>query len=69
MEGDYEQKVQDLSAEKEVLGKEKVEKEKEAQVLLRDIKRFKEQVLTNRVFSPFTVSQLTRPALCHPQHR
>ncbi|KAJ8282936.1 hypothetical protein COCON_G00054550 [Conger conger] len=44
MEGDYEQKVQNLSSEKEVLGKEKVEKEKEAQLLLKDIKRFKEQI-------------------------
>ncbi|KAJ8246895.1 hypothetical protein GJAV_G00256550 [Gymnothorax javanicus] len=44
MEGDYEQKVQDLSKEKDLLGQEKLEKEKEAQNLLRDIARFKEQV-------------------------
>ncbi|XP_064181294.1 protein diaphanous homolog 1-like [Anguilla rostrata] len=44
MEGDYEQKVLDLSADKDVLGKEKAEKEKEIQTLLSDINRLKEQI-------------------------
>ncbi|KAJ8337896.1 hypothetical protein SKAU_G00368620 [Synaphobranchus kaupii] len=44
MEGDYEQKVLELSADKDVLGKEKAEREKENQNLLNDIKRFKEKI-------------------------
>nr|XP_023698655.1 protein diaphanous homolog 1 isoform X2 [Paramormyrops kingsleyae] len=44
MEGDYDQKVQDLSSEKEHLGQEKLEKEKENQKLLEDIIQLKEQI-------------------------
>lgn len=45
MEGDYEQKVQELSAEKEAIGKEKVGKEKENQELCGEISQLKEKVL------------------------
>ncbi|XP_049330692.1 protein diaphanous homolog 1 isoform X2 [Astyanax mexicanus] len=44
MEGDYEQKVQELSTDKEALGNEKVEKEKENQALSGEIGQLKEQV-------------------------
>ncbi|XP_060759615.1 protein diaphanous homolog 1 [Neoarius graeffei] len=44
MESDYEQKVQDLSAEKEALGNEKVDKEKENQGLHGEIGQLKEQI-------------------------
>ncbi|GAA6092905.1 protein diaphanous homolog 1 isoform X1 [Tachysurus ichikawai] len=44
MEGDYEQKVQELSAEKEAIGKEKVGKEKENQELCGEISQLKEKV-------------------------
>uniref|UniRef100_A0A8B9GXB6 Diaphanous related formin 1 n=1 Tax=Astyanax mexicanus TaxID=7994 RepID=A0A8B9GXB6_ASTMX len=46
MEGDYEQKVQELSTDKEALGNEKVEKEKENQALSGEIGQLKEQVLS-----------------------
>lgn len=45
MEGDYEQKVQELSAEKETLGNEKVVKEKENQGLHGEISQLKGKVL------------------------
>ncbi|XP_066524903.1 protein diaphanous homolog 1 [Hoplias malabaricus] len=44
LEGDYEQKVQDLSAEKEVLGNEKTEKDKENQILSGEINELKEKI-------------------------
>lgn len=44
MEGDYEQKVQELSAEKETIGIEKVGKEKENQGLRGEIGQLKEKV-------------------------
>ncbi|XP_027029138.1 protein diaphanous homolog 1 isoform X2 [Tachysurus fulvidraco] len=44
MEGNYEQKVQELSAEKEAIGKEKVGKEKENQELCGEISQLKEKV-------------------------
>uniref|UniRef100_A0AAR2JCZ5 Diaphanous related formin 1 n=1 Tax=Pygocentrus nattereri TaxID=42514 RepID=A0AAR2JCZ5_PYGNA len=44
MEGDYEQKVQELSTEKEVIGSEKTEKEKENQTLCCEISQLKEKV-------------------------
>ncbi|KAI1898607.1 hypothetical protein AGOR_G00074130, partial [Albula goreensis] len=44
MEGDYEQKVQELSAEKDVLGMEKVEREKENQTLLNEVTQLKEKI-------------------------
>uniref|UniRef100_A0A8C9TFJ2 Diaphanous related formin 1 n=1 Tax=Scleropages formosus TaxID=113540 RepID=A0A8C9TFJ2_SCLFO len=46
MESDYEQRVLDLSAEKDQLGTEKVEKEKENQKLLDEVNILKEQVVT-----------------------
>ncbi|KPP63107.1 hypothetical protein Z043_118660, partial [Scleropages formosus] len=45
MESDYEQRVLDLSAEKDQLGTEKVEKEKENQKLLDEVNILKEQVI------------------------
>ncbi|XP_051514390.1 protein diaphanous homolog 1-like isoform X2 [Myxocyprinus asiaticus] len=44
LEADYEQKVLDLSAEKDVLGKEKSEREKENQNLLSQINQLKEKI-------------------------
>ncbi|XP_052005619.1 protein diaphanous homolog 1-like isoform X2 [Xyrauchen texanus] len=44
MEADYEQKVLDLSAEKDTLGKEKSEREKENENLLSQINRLKEKI-------------------------
>ncbi|XP_036403759.1 protein diaphanous homolog 1-like isoform X2 [Megalops cyprinoides] len=44
MEGDYEQKVQELSSEKELLGSQKLEREKENQALLSQITQLKEQI-------------------------
>ncbi|XP_062852841.1 protein diaphanous homolog 1 [Trichomycterus rosablanca] len=44
MEGDYEQKVQDLSTEKEAFKNEKVDKEKENQVLHGEVSQLKEKV-------------------------
>ncbi|XP_072529478.1 protein diaphanous homolog 1 [Salminus brasiliensis] len=44
MEGDYEQKVQELSTDKEALGNEKAEKEKENQALSGEISQLKEQI-------------------------
>uniref|UniRef100_A0A4W5KF33 Diaphanous related formin 1 n=1 Tax=Hucho hucho TaxID=62062 RepID=A0A4W5KF33_9TELE len=46
MEGDYEQRVQELAAEKEILGSEKQERERENQTLLGQINTFKEQIET-----------------------
>uniref|UniRef100_A0A4W5KAS1 Diaphanous related formin 1 n=1 Tax=Hucho hucho TaxID=62062 RepID=A0A4W5KAS1_9TELE len=65
MEGDYEQRVQELAAEKEILGSEKQERERENQTLLGQINTFKEQV---RAKSPltnirFSLSSSIRPAL------
>lgn len=45
MEGDYEQKVKDLSAEKEAIGNDKMAKEKENQGLRGEISQLKGQVL------------------------
>lgn len=45
MESDYEHTVQELSAEKEALGNEKVGKEKENQELCGEIGQLKEKVL------------------------
>lgn len=50
MEGDYEQKVQELSSEKETLGNEKVVKEKENQGLRGEIGQLKGQVLNQITF-------------------
>lgn len=47
MEGDYDQKVKELSSEKEHLGQEKLEKENENQKLQEDIIQFKDQVLAH----------------------
>lgn len=44
MEADYEQKVLELSAEKDTLGKEKSEREKENQGLQSEINQLKEKV-------------------------
>ncbi len=44
LEADYEQKVQDLSTEKEKLGKDKNDQEKENQGLQSDISLLKEKV-------------------------
>ncbi|KAI5100671.1 protein diaphanous-like 1-like [Silurus meridionalis] len=44
MEGNYEQKVQDLSSEKEALGNEKADKEKENQGLHGEVSQLKEQI-------------------------
>ncbi|KAJ8405269.1 hypothetical protein AAFF_G00322600 [Aldrovandia affinis] len=44
MEGDHEQKVLELSAEKDVLGSEKAEREKENQTLLSEINQLKEKI-------------------------
>ncbi|MCJ8735748.1 hypothetical protein PDJAM_G00251050 [Pangasius djambal] len=46
MEGDYEQKVQELSAEKEALGNEKMDKEKENQGLRGEIGQLNKQIET-----------------------
>ncbi|MCI4381633.1 hypothetical protein PGIGA_G00254240 [Pangasianodon gigas] len=46
MEGDYEQKVQELSDEKEALGNEKMNKEKENQGLRGEIGQLKDQIET-----------------------
>uniref|UniRef100_A0AAZ3SMQ9 Diaphanous related formin 1 n=1 Tax=Oncorhynchus tshawytscha TaxID=74940 RepID=A0AAZ3SMQ9_ONCTS len=45
MEGDYEQRVQELATEKEILGSEKQARESENQTLLGQINTFKEQTL------------------------
>ncbi|XP_067104266.1 protein diaphanous homolog 1-like [Osmerus mordax] len=44
LESDYEQRVQELSSEKELLGNHKLEKEKENQALLGQINTLKEQI-------------------------
>lgn len=44
MDGDYQQKIQDLSSEKEAIKNEKVDKEKENQVLNGEIGQLKDQV-------------------------
>ncbi|XP_035264045.1 protein diaphanous homolog 1-like [Anguilla anguilla] len=68
MEGDYEQKVLDLSADKDVLGKEKAEKEKEIQTLLSDINRLKEQIsdprVRNRISSSWSRGNFGRAPRC-----
>ncbi|XP_038849865.1 protein diaphanous homolog 1 isoform X1 [Salvelinus namaycush] len=46
MEGDYEQRVQELAAEKEILGSEKQAREGENQTLLGQINTFKEKIET-----------------------
>lgn len=54
MEGDYEQKVQELSAEKETLRNEKADKEKENHGLSGEISQLKNKVL-NHVSHHITV--------------
>lgn len=51
MEGDYEQKVQDLSTEKETLRNEKLDKEKENQGLHGEIGQLQEKVYSHIRFA------------------
>lgn len=53
MEGDYEQKVQELCAEKEALRNDKVDKEKENQGLHGEIGQLKQQVLSHIRFTSY----------------
>lgn len=52
MEGDYEQKVQELSSEKEALRTDNMDKEKENKSLCGEIDQLKEKVSTHITFSP-----------------
>lgn len=52
LEGDYEQKLQDLSQEKEQLATSKLDREKENQGLQQQLSALKQQVHTNTYTHP-----------------